>query len=238
MYAPLHVLAAIDHNKIAILALCSGAMICNYAWFFAAVRQGFRDKVYPIPIISTLFWLTGDASVVARWASGHLAYNHWYLRLFSASLILTVACELTFLAMILKFGRGELMPERRFSIFAAALFAGLFVMIMTWTYIASNLVDPLNITYFNLANMIGPAASASLLIKRGSRTGTSVFIWVGYTLMLCFFYVACILFYGDPFDSLGYVAFDIVNILSAAAMALAVSRMPVPASKATAAEAD
>jgi hypothetical protein len=226
MYEPLHVLHAIDRNKAAIMTLCTGAMICNYAWFFAAVRQGFKDKVYPIPIVSTLFWLTGDASVVIRWLTGHDAYNHWYVRLFAMSLILTVICELTFLFLILKFGRKELMPSNSQAEFNRAIFAGLFVTIVVWTYINSNMIDPLNITYFNLANMIGPVASAALIIKRGSRAGTSSFIWWGYTAMLSFFYLACILFYGRPFYSPGYILFDAVNIASSAAVAMMVSRMP------------
>jgi hypothetical protein len=44
--------------------------------------------------------------------------------------------------------------------------------------------------------------------------------------MLSFFYLACILFYGRPFYSLGYILFDAVNIACAAAVATMVSRMP------------
>jgi hypothetical protein len=226
MYDAVHVLANIDQNKWPILALGAGAMVCNYIWFFAAVWQGFRDKVYPIPIISVLFWLIGDGSVVVRWLSGHNAYDHWFLRLFSMSLILTVACELTFLAMILKFGKQEVMPKRSQADFTAAILVALFVVAVTWTYLAANLADPLNVAYFNLANMVGPAASAVLLIRRGSRAGTSTFIWAGYTAMLCCFYASCIFYYGAPFNGWGYIVFDTVNIASAIAMTVAVSRMP------------
>jgi hypothetical protein len=226
MYDPTSILAAIDANKTPILTLCTGAMVCNYIWFFAAVWQGFKDKAYPVPILSTLFWLVGDGSVVVRWLTGNMAFNHWYLRQFSMSLILTVICELTFLFMILKFGRKELMPNRSQGQFTAVVLAGLAVMIVTWTYVWSNLADPLNIVYFYLANMAGPALGAALVVKRGTRAGTSPLIWGAYAAMLSFFYAACYLYYGAPFNSLGYVAFYLVNIGISVALMLVVSRMP------------
>jgi len=243
MYPASQTLALIDQNKLAILILCTGSMICNYTWFFAAVRQGFKDQVYPFAMVSVLFWLTGDGTVVVRWLTGNVAVHHWYVTLFSLALVLTVACELLFLFMILKFGKKEWMPGASDGAFTAVVLAALFLMVVTWTYLANSMPDPLYITYFNLANMIGPVGSAALLVKRGSTAGTSTFIWAGYTVMLCFWYTALGGFYGAPFNSGYYVGYYLVNIGAAAAMTVAVSRMkaksraPSPAAPAAVARA-
>jgi hypothetical protein len=64
MYDPRLVLASIDEHEWSIVALCGFAMICNYIYFISAVRQGFRDRTFPMPIFCTLFWLVGDSSMV------------------------------------------------------------------------------------------------------------------------------------------------------------------------------
>jgi hypothetical protein len=243
MYPAVQTLSLIDQNKLAILCLCAGSMICNYTWFFAAVWQGFKDRVYPLSMVSVLFWLTGDGTVVVRWLTGDIAYHHWYVILFSMALILTVACELTFLFMILKFGKKEWMPGASQGAFTVVVLGALFVMVVAWTYLAAAMPDPLYITYFNLANLIGPVGSAALLVKRGSIAGTNTFIWAGYTVMLSFWYAALGGFYGAPFNSALYVGYYLVNIGAAAGMTVAVARMkavlrgPAPAAPAAAARA-
>ena len=67
MYEIAPVLAALDANRWRVIALCGLAMACNYTWFFAAVRQGLKDRVVPIPVFCTLFWLVADASMVLRY---------------------------------------------------------------------------------------------------------------------------------------------------------------------------
>ncbi|MET0546986.1 MAG: hypothetical protein ABWZ40_11810, partial [Caulobacterales bacterium] len=64
MYETKAVLESIDRNAIPILALCGFAMACNYYYFFTAAMQGFKDKVYPLPVFGVLFWLCGDGSFV------------------------------------------------------------------------------------------------------------------------------------------------------------------------------
>src|ERR1700730_19346401 len=110
MYDPQQVLAAIDQHKWPILALCAFAMLCNYTWFIAAVRQGFRDRVFPIPMFCTFFWLAGHGSMVLRYDQWFNVYRHWYVELFWLALVFTVVCELVFLYMTLRFGREELLP--------------------------------------------------------------------------------------------------------------------------------
>ena len=97
MSDPLTVLQALDQNKYPVIALCGLAMIFNYIWFVLAVLRGFRDRVYPIPIFSTLFWLCGDGSGVLSYDLYFNVYHHWYLELFWIALI-AAACTCADLA--------------------------------------------------------------------------------------------------------------------------------------------
>jgi hypothetical protein len=216
-------------------------MVCNYTWFIAAVRQGFRDRVFPIPVFCTWFWLAGDGSMVWRYNDWFNVYNHWYLKLFWAALVLTVACELVFLYMTLRFGRKELLPAWTGLQFNLLIFAGLIATILTWNFIKASMDDPLYILYFHLANMAGPPFAAALLIRRRSSAGTNALIWRAYTLMVASWFLACALWFGSPFDSTSFIVFYAVCTASAAGMAIAVRRFdeqPVIAASTSGASVD
>jgi hypothetical protein len=225
LYDPVQVLAAIDQHRWGILVLCGFAMLCNYTWFIAAVRQGFKDQVFPIPVFCTYFWLAGDGSMVWRYREWFNVYDHWYLKLFWVALVFTVACELIFLYMTLRFGRRELLPASTDLQFNLLIFAGLIITVLTWNVIKASLADPLYIVYFHLANMAGPPFAAALLIRRRSSAGTSALIWRAYTLMVTSWFVACALWFGAPFDSRGFIVFYALCAAGAAGMAVAVGRI-------------
>jgi hypothetical protein len=226
MYDPIRVLAAIDQHKWQIIALCSLAMVCNYTWFFAAVLRGFRDRVYPIPIFCTLFWLVGDGSMVMRYDLWFNGYGHWYVELFWLALVFTVACELVFLYMTLRFGREELMPSATPLQFRAVVLGGLVVMAVTWVFLKAHLGDDLYISYFHLANMAGPPFAAALLIRRRSLAGTRPLIWGAYTVMVASWFIANALWFGAPFDSPMFLVFYAVCTAASAGLWAVVSRMP------------
>ena len=226
MYEPHAVLAAIDAHKWNVIALCSVAMVCNYTWFFAAVRQGFRDQAVPIPIFCTLFWLAGDGSMVLQYHLWFDVYRHWYVELFWGALCLTVSFELTFLYMTLRFGRRELTPGWSQNQFTALIMSGVLVAWVVWLFVKSELNDELYIGYFHLANMAGPLFAAPQLLHRRSRAGTTPLIWGAYTLMVLSWFTACALWFGEPFASPGYLLFYATCTLASAAMTIAVMRMP------------
>jgi len=226
VYDPYPVLASIDDHRWGILALCGLAMLCNYVWFIAAVRQGFRDRVYPIPVFCTYFWLAGDASMVLRYDLWFNVYDHWYLKLFWLALVFTVLCELIFLYMTLRFGREELLPSWSPMQFRALVVAGFIAAAVTWSFVKSQLHDDLYVSYFHLANMAGPLFAAALLIRRRSRAGTTPLIWGAYTVMVASWFLACALWFGTPFDSAMFVLFYAVCTVAAGAMTVAVSRLP------------
>lgn len=224
MYDPYEVLAAIDRHKWGIIALCGFAMICNYTWFFAAVRQGLRDRVFPIPVFCTFFWLAGDASMVWRYELWFTVFNHWYVKLFWAALVFTVGCELVFCWMILRFGRKELLPTWSQAQFSMLMIAGFAGTVILWSFVKYLIGDDLYISYFHLANIAGPPLAASMMIRRRSTAGTTPLIWTAYALMVGSWSLACTLWFGHPFGSPLLVSVYVLCTASAVAMAVAVTR--------------
>jgi hypothetical protein len=223
-YAP--VLAALDANMWKVLALCGLAMVCNYTWFIAAVRQGLRDQTVPIPVFCTLFWLAGDASMVARYERWFVEIDHWYVKLFWAALVLTVINELVFLWLTLRFGRKEFAPRLTQPQFTGLVLAWLATMVVGFELVKEWIGDPLYINYFHLANLIGPPFAAAMVVRRGTRAGTSPLIWGAYTVMVASWFTATALWFGDAFTTPGHFALYVISTASAAAMFLFVRRLP------------
>ncbi|MBM4384749.1 MAG: hypothetical protein FJ091_15460 [Deltaproteobacteria bacterium] len=228
MYDSTPVLAALDENMWKVLALCGLAMACNYTWFIAAVRQGLRDQTVPIPIFCTLFWLAGDASMVARYERWFVEIDHWYVKLFWAALVLTVINELVFLWLTLRFGRKEFAPRLTQPQFTALVLAWLGTMALGFELVKEWIGDPLYINYFHLANLIGPPFAAAMVVRRGTRAGTSPLIWGAYTAMVASWFTATALWFGDAFTTPGHFALYAVSTASAAGMFLFVRRLPAP----------
>ncbi len=232
MYDARTVLSAIDRNAPYILALCAAAMLCNYIFFIDAARRGFRDRTYPFSVLSTLFWLSGDASVVLDYNLAFHVVNHWYVKAFWFALVFTVMFELLYLSMILRFGRRELAPDMRQSHFAALVLSGLAVMFTAYTFVKTRVGDTLFIDYFCVANLVGPIFNWRLISRRGDRAGTSPLIWVCYTLLVMFWSSALWLFYGPPFRSPGYLALYGLALAGSVLVTLkVVSLPPAPAAK-------
>ena len=226
MYEPDAVLASIDQNMWKVLALCGFAMVCNYTWFIAAVVKGFREQVVPVPIFCILFWLAGDSSMVYRFDTWFNVYDHWYVKLFWLALVFTVMTELVFAYMLLRFGRKEFAPSLTQRQFTLLVVTGIAAAFITWESVKALIGDPLYIDYFHLANLAGPLFAAAQLVRRGHRGGTSPLIWGFYTLMAGSWFVACALWYGASFADWTHLSIYLVCTLSAAAMTVAVSRMP------------
>jgi hypothetical protein len=226
MYETKAVLASIDQHAPYILALCGTAMLFNYIYFIDAARRGFRDKVYPFSVFSTLFWLSGDGSVVLNYDLAFHVVNHWYLKLFWVALVFTVSFELLYLSMILRFGRKEIAPEMEQPQFVATILGGLVLMFVTYSFIKARIGDTLVIDYFCLANLAGPAFGWQLVSRRKTRAGTSPLIWVCYTLLVVCWSAALILFFGKPFASPEYLTLYGMTIAACVVVALKVMRLP------------
>jgi hypothetical protein len=205
MYDTKEVLASIDQNAVYILLLCGAAMIFNYIFFIDAVRRALRDKVYPFSVFSTLFWLSGDASVVLSYDLAFHVLNHWYMKFFWGALCLTVMFELFFLSTILRFGRKEIAPELSQPQFVATILGTLVVTFFAYNFIKERMGDTLVIDYFCLANLAGPMFNWHLVSRRKNLAGTSPLIWICYTGVVTCWSTALMLFYGKPFASPEYL---------------------------------
>ena len=231
MYDTQLVLNSIELMRWPILALCGFAMICNYTWFIEAVVRGFRDQVYPVPVFCTLFWLVGDGSMVLRYDLWFNVIDHWYVKLFWAALVLTVACELILLYMTIRFGRRELAPSLSQAQFTALMLAGVGMAALIWEFVKSLIGDELYINYFHLANFVGPVFAAGLVLRRNSRAGSSATIWIAYTLMIASWFVACALWFGEPFARPGFILFYVAGTLASAVMIKVVASVAPYANK-------
>jgi hypothetical protein len=228
MYNPHEVLRQIDAHATGVLVLCGMAMAFNYAYFFDAVRKGFKDQAYPIPVFCTLFWLAGDSSMLFHYHLVFNVYDHWYLKCFWFALVLTVGWELMFLYMTLRFGRAELAQSWSQSQFTTLIAGGLALTLIAWYFIQGLIGDDLFINYFHLANFAGPPFAAALTLRRKSRAGTTPFIWLCYTGMVACWFTASALWFGDAFRSPIALLLYAGCTLSAAMMILAVRRLPEP----------
>ncbi len=224
MYDPHIVLQALDANKFNVILFCGLAMVFNYIWFALAAIKGLKDKVYPVPLFTTLLWLCGDGTGVLRYDMYFNVYGHWYLELFWLALILTVSFEILFLYMTFKFGKKELLPNGSDGAFSLGLIAAAIVFIFAWAQVLQALPDNLNIVYFNFANLAGPVAWAAMIVRRGSIAGTSSAIWIHYTLMVSCFYYAQASYFGPEFRTPFMLAYFAVNIGASAALAIYVRK--------------
>jgi hypothetical protein len=226
MYNAHQVLAHIDSNQWKIIALCTVAMLFNYAWFIAAFRVARRDRVYSVPVFCTLFWLVGDSSFLWHFDKWFNTYHNWYVELFWVALVFTVMFEIAFTIQLIQYGRAELLPSVSQRQFTALVLAGIGAAIVLWSLIRHIISDPLWINYFDLANVVGPVFAAGLLVRRRSRAGQTPFIWSCYAAMAACWYVAHSLWFGPTFQSDEYVAIGALGVGAALAMAYALSRMP------------
>jgi hypothetical protein len=226
MYDTTQVLASIDANAVPILLMCGLAMLCNYTWFIAAVRQGLRDRTTPIPLFCTLFWLVGDASMVLRYDLWFNVIDHWYVKLFWAALVLTVMCELVFLSLTLRFGHREFAPALSRNQFVALVLLGVGGMAIAFETVKGWVGDELYINYFHFANLVGPMCGAAMVMRRGSRIGTTPLIWAAYTVMVAAFSIANVLWFGGPFADTGYLLMYAAGIGGAALTTWLVVRLP------------
>jgi hypothetical protein len=226
MYDVQETLAHIDDHKWAVIALGAGALVLNFVFFWAALRQAQRDRVYSVPVFTTLFWLCGDSSFLWHYDRWFNTYDHWYPKLFWVGLVVTMLFEVAFLVQIIRYGRKELFPWGSQAQFTVLVLFALGAAIVTWSMIRHVIGDGLWITYFGLASIAGPLAAAALISKRRSRAGQNPLIWIAYTGMVMCWFTAEILWFGPTFHGAEFIATGIVTIAASAGVAWAVTRLP------------
>lgn len=225
VYDPHSTLMHLDAHKWAIMGLCSFAMIFNYIWFFAALRQARIDRRYSVPVATTLFWLVGDGTFVLKFRTWFHTYHDWYPELFWVALLFTVAFEIAFTVQIVRYGKDELLPRGSQQQLVGLIAAGVALAATAWWLVSHFFIDPLGIAYFDVANLSGPIAAIGLLVRRGNRAGQTPLIWYSYAAMASVWSVAQYLWFGPEFRAGAVTGASIVCVATALAVGYAVSRM-------------
>jgi hypothetical protein len=226
MYDGVQILAAIDKNRVWILALCALAMIFNYTWFFAALVIARREKVYSIPIFCTLFWFAGDGTFVTGYHTWFHTYHHWYVELFWGALLFTVTFEVLYIVQAIQYARKELLPSSTPRQFATLIVAATVAAVIFWNFLRHSLGDPLGIAYFSLATASLPVMYVPILMRRRSSDGTAPVVWWGYLGMVTCWFTAIAVFYGPEFRSFWYLALWAVSTVGGIGVLVAVMRLP------------
>jgi hypothetical protein len=216
----------LDDHTWAIMGLCSIAIIFNYIWCCAALRQARKDRAYSVPVFTTMFWLVGDGTFVLRYDRWFHDYRDWYPELFWVALLFTVAFELAFTAQIIRYGRRELLPDGTQRQFTALIAGGVGLAAVAWLLVDHIVVDPLGIVYFDLANLSGPIAAGALVLRRRSRAGQRPLIWYSYAAMATPWYIAQYLWFGPEFRAAPHTIVAFVCVGCALGLGYAISRLP------------
>lgn len=230
MYDPQLVLDAIDAHKVGIVALAGGALVSNYVWFVAAYQVAKRDRSYSIPLFCTLFWFAHDASYVYRYSDWFNGYGHWFPKLFWVGLVVTTGFEVLFVAQLLRYGRAELAPRLDQRTFTAAVLAAIAISAVLWEVVKGTMADPLYLYSLSFATVAYPPFGMAMVIRRRSRQGQSLLMWLGYLGTAVGWFTASTLWFGPDFRAWRWLALGAISIGWGLVTAWVVHRAPAPAS--------
>jgi len=190
LYQTSAVLQAVDRHALLVLSLSGVALIGNYIYWIENLRLGFRDRTYSMPVGSLLFFLPHDATFVAMYGHWFHDIDHWFPKLWWCGLCVTVGMELTFLVMLLKYGRRELAPKISQDLFTAIILFGFALVTIGWLMVKSVMQDELFLIIFGITILWCAPFNFALMAQRGSSVGQSTLAWIGYLLMPLFYWPA------------------------------------------------
>jgi len=211
LYETQSVLQAVDRNMVPVLVLSAMALIGNYVFWIENLRLGFRARTYSMPVGCLLFFLPHDATFVAMYSHWFHQINHWFPKLWWYGLCLTVAMELTFLFMLLKYGRRELAPQSTKIMFSVVIVFGIVLATIAWLVVKSVMQDELFLIIFGVTIFWCTPFNFALMAQRKSATGQSLVAWTGYLMMPIFYWPATWLL-SDGFHSFLWNALGIAAI--------------------------
>jgi len=170
--------------------LCAVALVGNYIFWIENLRLGFRDRRYSMPVGSLFLFLPHDGTFVAMYPHWFHTIHHWFPELWWCGLCVTVMMELTFLVMLLKFGRAELAPRATQAQFTCIILFGLALSTIAWLALKSVMQDELFLVVFGLTIFWCVPFNFALMAARGSAVGQSRLAWCGFLLMPAFYWPA------------------------------------------------
>ena len=180
----------IDHStsgtRMVLIVLCMAvAGIGGYMQYAGAIRRGYRDGLYCIPLATNLWNFAHDTTFVASyksWFDGR--YDLWILKLFWVGLIVFSLLELVVISQILRWSREDLFGAgcslpRAIAIYA---FLQLFVYGVFWWF-QSVTDDPLEYYGLTTTVLMASAFNISMMRSRGTQRGMSEFTLWGYFVL-------------------------------------------------------
>jgi len=212
MYQTAAVLHEVDRHVVAVLLLCGLALVGNYIFWIENLRLGFKHKTYSMPIACLLFFLPHDATFVAMYGHWFHDINHWFPKLWWCGLCVTVGMELTFLVMLLKYGKAEVAPLASQALFTGMVFLGLALCTIVWLVIKSVMNDDLFLVIFGVTIFWCAPFNLALMARRGSTVGQSRLAWCGFLLMPAAYYPATFIL-APGFRSVLWAALGVATII-------------------------
>jgi hypothetical protein len=206
------VLDAVDQHTLQILGLCALALVGNYIFWIENLRLGFRNQTYSMPVGCLLFFLPHDATFVAMYSHWFHDIDHWFPKLWWFGLCVTVGMELTFLFMLLKYGRKELAPTASQKMFSAIILLGLILCTVAWLVVKSTMNDELFLIIFGVTIFWCAPFNLGLMMRRQSSVGQSQLAWFGYLLMPLFYWPATLML-SPGFHSPLWLALGIATVV-------------------------
>ncbi|NIB38858.1 hypothetical protein HBA55_04630 [Pseudomaricurvus alkylphenolicus] len=180
-------LANIDANKARLFVFGGLALICNFIYFGAGIYQGFKHKVFSMPVCATLIFIPHDLLYLMMFDKWFNVYDHWFCQLFWVGLIITNLEEFLFLYLTLKYGRKELMPQVSQRTFQTLVLLGLAGVFVAWYAIKSVLADELWLFTFGWTVWFCIPFVIPMMLRRNSAVGNSTLMWGAYIGMaLCY----------------------------------------------------
>lgn len=69
-------LANIDRNIVHLVAFGGLALICNFIYFGAGIYQGFKHRVFSMPVCATLLFIPHDMLYLLMYDKWFNVYDH------------------------------------------------------------------------------------------------------------------------------------------------------------------
>ncbi|TPG32442.1 hypothetical protein [Mycolicibacterium hodleri] len=217
MYDPYAVLVAVDAHRVGVLALAGVTIIGMAMWFSQAFVMAKRDATYSFPIFCSVFWFAHDTSYVARFDQWFNVYDHWFLKLFWAALVLTSLMEVVYLRQTYRYGRSELFPHVSQRVFTALLAAAVAFGMVIWWMVKATLEDDLYVIAFGLTVVVYPPFAIALTLRRRSTRGQSTLMWVGFTVLAIGWFTVTTTYFGPAFQSWQWITTGIFAALGGSA---------------------
>jgi len=183
-------LANIDQHLVQLLVFGGLALIFNFTYFGAAIYEGFRHKLYPMPVACTMLFIPHDLLYLLMAHKWFGEYHHWFPRLFWFGLIITNVQEMVFFYQTLKWGRKELLPDvsqRAYVLIMWILLAATFIV---WLSVKKVLADELWLFTFGWTVWFCVPFVIPLMLRRRSRAGQSSLMWLAYIGMAISYWIA------------------------------------------------